>query len=110
MIIEMKNGKGELLKNFKGGEKTMNCVSYADSANKIMYNILEPGGSIGYHKHEGNSEIVYVLSGKAKILMDDGVEYCEPGQCHYCPEGHSHSVQNPGTEDLVFFAVVPQRG
>ena len=31
-----------------------------------------------------------------------------PGFCHYCPMGHTHSLENTGKEDLLFFAVVTQ--
>lgn len=29
-----------------------------------------------------------------------------PGTCHYCPQGHSHSLVNDGTEPLSVFAIV----
>ncbi|MFR7893260.1 MAG: hypothetical protein ACLU38_03455 [Dysosmobacter sp.] len=42
-------------------------------------------------------------------MLYDGVwEPVAPGTCHYCPKGHSHSLVNDGTEDLVTFAVVPE--
>ncbi|WP_194608490.1 cupin domain-containing protein [Clostridium vitabionis] len=110
MILEMKNGESKIVHNMKGGEKSLRNVTFNDGQNKIVYNTLEPGATVGYHRHEGNSEIIFFVSGKAKILMDDGVEYAEPGQCHYCPEGHSHSVQNPGPDPLTFFAVIPEIG
>lgn len=31
------------------------------------------------------------------------------GGCHYCPKGHSHSLVNNGSEDVVFFAVIPEQ-
>ena len=39
---------------------------------------------------------------------DDVVETVGPGQVHYCPKGHAHYMANDGTEDLVFFAIVPE--
>ena len=64
----------------------------------------------GLHTHEGSSEIVYVLSGTGKALYGGGEERLAPGDCHYCPEGHAHSLINDGTQTLKFFAVVPQHG
>lgn len=110
MIIEMERGNVEEFKNFKGGEGSLDAVMFFDGVNRILRGTLKPGSSIGYHKHEGNSEIIFVLSGRGKVLMDDGVEYVEAGQCHYCPQDHSHSLINEGPEDLVVCAVVPQRG
>ena len=42
------------------------------------------------------------------MLDDDELLPLEAGQCHYCPQGHSHSLINDSTEELVFFAVVPK--
>ena len=49
------------------------------------------------------------MSGDGKVLIDDTEEYLKPGECHYCPKGHVHSLQNnSSTEELHFFAVVPE--
>ena len=39
---------------------------------------------------------------------EDTKEKLYPGDCHYCPQGATHSLSNEGTEDLIFFAVVPE--
>lgn len=109
MVLEMKNGEFAQFPNFKGGEKELTANMFFDGENRILYGKLQPGASIGYHKHEGNCEMIFVLEGRAKYLMDDGVEYASAGQCHYCPEGHSHSMINESDEELVFFAVVPKQ-
>lgn len=71
---------------------------------------VHPHSSIGWHQHSGNSEIVYVMSGVGKVVVESGEEPLAPGICHYCAEGQFHSVVNPNEEDLVVFAVVPQHG
>lgn len=109
MILEMKNGEKKDFEHFKDGEGKMIATMFFDGQNRILHGKLEPGASIGFHEHVGNSEIIYILSGNAKYIYDDGVEYAGPGQCHYCPEHHSHSMINEGPDDLEFFAVVPQK-
>ena len=52
---------------------------YSDDLNRIMLARITPGSSIGIHTHETNSEIVYVLSGTARIMMDDGEEIVHAG-------------------------------
>ena len=46
-------------------------------------------------------------------LKESGLIYTEvhPGDCLYCPKGHTHSLKNPQTadSDLVFYAVVPRQ-
>lgn len=94
---------------FKGGEGIFYNKMFTDGVNKMMHGKLPAGASIGYHKHEGNCEMIFILEGEGKVLFDDTEYPVKPGECHYCPEGHSHSLINNGTEDLVFYAVVPKQ-
>lgn len=110
MIIDLKGMETTVLPNFKGGEKEFKAKMYFDGTTRIMQGTLEKGASIGFHKHETNSEIMFILSGKGKVLFDDGVEFVEAGQCHFCPKGHSHSLINESEEALVFCACVPELG
>ncbi|MPN22210.1 hypothetical protein SDC9_169593 [bioreactor metagenome] len=63
------------------------------------------------HTHEADSEIMYIISGKGKLINGDSdtPENAAPGTCHYCPKGCSHSLINDGETELVFFAVIPGR-
>ena len=61
------------------------------------------------HTHETNSEIMYIVSGAATFTVGDTVETVQAGQCHYCPKGGTHMLQNRGEEPLVFFAVVTEQ-
>lgn len=36
-------------------------------------------------------------------------ETVSAGGCHYCPKGHTHSMVNNSSEDIVFFAVIPEQ-
>lgn len=108
MIINFDNMEEKTFFNFKGGEKEARVKMYSDENNKIMHGVLIPGASIGLHTHEANSEIVYVLEGKAKVLYDGKYEEVKAGQCHYCPKGHSHSFINDSNENVVIFAIVPE--
>ncbi len=95
-------------KNFKGGEKSAIIQAFSDGTNKIMRIRLVPDASIGMHKHETNSETVYILEGSGKVLCDGMVCPLKAGDVHYCPQGQEHSIINCGTQDLIFFAVVPE--
>ena len=109
MIIDFDNLEETRIPQFRGGEGDTIARMHVDKLGKIMYGRLEPGSSIGFHAHEINSEIIYIISGKADFLYDGGREEAAAGECHYCPKGHSHSMINNGSEDLVFFAVVPNQ-
>lgn len=110
MIVDFKAMEETLIHRFRDGEKDTAAKMFVDDHNRIMHGRLIPGASIGMHAHQGNSEIVYVLSGRGKALYDEDSEAIGPGDCHYCPKGHAHSLVNDGEEDLIFFAVVPQHG
>ena len=91
MIIDYNAVEWKENPGFKGGEGSFNNKMYDDGTNKMMKGCLKPGCSIG------------------KLIQDDEEFEVSPEQCLYCPEGHSHSLINNGTEDLVFFAAVPKQ-
>ena len=97
----------QVLPHFKGGEKEYVARMFWDGSTRIMRGRLDPGASIGLHRHDGTSEAIYVLSGRGTATCDGVPEPLSPGDCHFCPEGHEHTLVNDGTEPLVFFAVVP---
>lgn len=97
-----------VMPEFKNGVKNTIAKTYMDSSIKIMKGTLEVGASIGFHRHETNSEIIYILNGCAKILYDDTEEFLTTGNCHYCKKNHSHSLINNGKTNLDFFAIVPE--
>lgn len=109
MKVDFKSMEETVLPEFKGGKKNMFAKMHVDALGKIMHGRLEPGASIGMHAHETNSEIIYILNGKGRVLYDDTEEKLEAGDCHYCPKGHSHSLINDSGNDLIFFAVIPEQ-
>ena len=75
--------------------------------NRLMARItLEPGCSVGYHPHDGEEELYYILSGKA-LVNDNGVEAeLNPGDCTLTGNGAGHSIACAGDEPLVIMAIV----
>ena len=64
MRFDFKTMEEKALPHFKGGEKELNAKLFADANNKILLGRLVPGATVGEHKHEGSSEIIFGLSGK----------------------------------------------
>ena len=108
MIIDFENIEEQKLNKFKGGEGELVTRNYVDDKCKIMMSRLKPGASSGYHKHEGNCEIVHILEGKGHFVYDGTTEQAAAGSVHYCPTGHSHAMYNDGDTDLVYLAIVPE--
>ena len=109
MVIDFKNEQATVIPNFKGGEKSISAKMFFDGKNRILHGVLESGATIGVHTHETNSEVIYFLKGRGKVLYDGEYEKVEEGMCHYCPKGHTHSLINDSDSDLEFFAVVPEQ-
>ncbi|MBM6673320.1 cupin domain-containing protein [Marseilla massiliensis] len=108
MIIDFSQIKEESVMNFKGGKGELCTRNYIDGKCKIMKSCLRPGASSGLHTHEGNCEIVYIISGTATFYYDGEKETANPGEVHYCPEGHAHYMENNTDTDLVYLAIVPE--
>ncbi len=67
---------------------------------------LKPGCSIGYHEHTGETELFCFVSGTGRVC-DDGVWVdVRPGDAMSTASGHSHGVENTGSEDLVLVACI----
>ena len=67
---------------------------------------LNPGVSIGYHKHTGEMETMVIISGKATHTIDNQVQQLEAGDIIAAMPGESHSIANAGDESLVLIAQV----
>jgi len=107
MIIDYENRPEEHIEGFKGGDGTLLSRNFADADIKVMRMALQPGASIGYHKHEGSCEVIYILSGVGHFVYDGVKEAVQAGAVHYCADGHSHSMHNDGAEPLCYLAIVP---
>ncbi len=108
MIIKYNEIEEQRIQGFKGGNGELVTRNYVDENNKIMMSHLKPGANIGYHSHDLNSEIIYILSGEGYFKYDDTTERVKAGDVHYCPKGHAHAFYNDGTEDLAYFAIVAE--
>ena len=108
MKIDFNQIEEKVTKNFKGGEGEFIAKMFVDGDNKIIKARLTPGSSIGMHCHETSSETMLILSGEGKAIYKGEEIYLSAGDCHYCEKGCEHTLINCGTDDLVFFAVVPE--
>ena len=67
-----------------------------------------PGKRLSYQKHAQRAEHWVVVSGIAKVTLDDREITVPSGEAIDIPVGAAHRVENPGDETLVFIEV--QRG
>ena len=67
---------------------------------------LLPGHGIGYHVHEKDSEIYYILRGKGEYSDNGTMSTVEAGDVTLCPPGAGHSILCAGDEPLEFVALI----
>ena len=68
--------------------------------------ILNPGCSIGYHVHETDSELYYILKGTAEYNNNGVPVTVTEGDLTICEPGTGHGLANRGTEPVEFIALI----
>lgn len=108
MILDFHSLSPAVVPHFKGGAGEAQVrTAVSDGMGRILTLTLPVGSSIGLHTHTGNCEIIYVLSGSGHCIDDDTEYPVTAGMCHYCPEGHTHSIVNTGDTELKLLGVLP---
>ena len=112
MIKKAVECKTEYRENMRGGNGTVEITNFATPAElndkgRLFANItLKPGCSIGYHVHEKDSELFYLMKGEA-LYNDNGVECTvSAGDVMLCPAGAGHAIANKGEETVELCAVI----
>lgn len=69
--------------------------------------VLDPGCSVGWHQHVGETEPYYILKGEGTFIdNDESKTIVTPGQICTIENGHYHSIENNGSEPLEFMALI----
>ena len=94
-------GKGHVIIEHILGEKELNgkCGLYA----KV---IIEPGCTLGYHEHNGESETYYILSGEGNYNDNGTIRHVKAWDVTFTPSGKGHGLENTTDKDLVFMALI----
>lgn len=77
-------------------------------------NVTQVGSMIPNHKHEDCEEFMYIISGRARLVIEDGEEVYEigPDTAIYTPIGLTHRLENIGDTELklvwVYSPPLPQ--
>lgn len=59
--------------------------------------------STAYHRHRGEEEFIYILSGRGVAEIGDETFEVKPGDfMGFASDGLAHSMRNPFAEDLVY--------
>lgn len=95
-----------------GGKGTVNVSplfsneEYKGKARLIGILTIQPGCSVGNHKHNGDEEIIYILKGEA-TYYDEGKKYTlYPGDSALTLDGMGHKIENNSEDILEYIAIV----
>ncbi len=72
----------------------------------FAHTTVAPHSGIGYHIHNGDTEIYYILSGKAKYNDNGTVVDIEAGDVTITPSGTGHGIENDNDEPLDLIALI----
>ncbi len=72
----------------------------------FSHTTVAPHSGIGFHKHEGDTEIYYILSGKANYNDNGTIVPIEAGDVTFTPSGTGHAVENPYDEPMEMISLI----
>lgn len=101
MIINFNEIPTQTVAAMHGGAGDVVAKIYESAKGKVMPCRLQPGASIGLHRHENSMELCYVLYGAGKAICDGVEEPLAIDVCHICPAGSEHSIVNTAEVELV---------
>ncbi len=98
--------------NMRGGDGTVEVTGFVtpeelNNKGRLFGTIvLKPGCGIGFHVHEKDSELFYILKGTA-TYDDNGTKYTvNAGDVTITPAGTGHSIKNESNEDVELVALI----
>jgi mannose-6-phosphate isomerase-like protein (cupin superfamily) len=102
----------ELRENMRGGKGTITIKhlfkqeELTGKARLVAEVTIPAGGSIGFHNHDQEEEIFYIISGQGRVVDQGETRDVAPGDAILTGGGKGHAVENIGAEPLVMVAVI----
>jgi len=112
MIKRQNEYKTESKENMRGGNGAVMVTELLSPGDLVekgrLYArlTLEAGVSIGYHVHEKDMEIFFILSGEAEYSDNGKPVALYPGDTALTPCGEGHSIRNAGSSPLELLALI----
>ena len=112
MIRKSEEFNSELRENMRGGDGTVVVTSFVseeelNGKGRLFGRILlKPGCGIGFHIHEKDSELFYIVKGTATYDDNGTPRTVTAGDVTITPAGTGHSIKNETTEDVELIALI----
>lgn len=76
------------------------------SGRLFAHMLLEKDCGVGYHTHDGDYELYYILKGEAEYTDNGKTVTLHPGDVAYTGSGESHGIVNRRDEPCEFIALI----
>lgn len=113
MIRKKDSCQIEYREHMRDGDGTVQLTSFITGPEELCGKgrlfskiTLNPGCGIGYHEHERDSELFYILKGTAEYNDNGTVTNVTAGDVTICPPGTSHGITNRTDEVVELIAVI----
>lgn len=71
----------------------------------VDFTVIPPGSTIGRHRHVGNDEIYYIVSGRPRVCVDDREMRLESGSLTVVHDGGCHELVNDTPEPVEILVI-----
>lgn len=109
----IQKAKERIVQNLQGGKGSVKIYDVLDkealgSVGRMYAKvILDPGCSVGWHKHTGETEPYYILKGEGTFIDNDGSRtLVHEGDVCTIEDGQFHSMENNSDEPLEIMALI----
>ena len=113
MIRNENECKKEFRERMRDGNGTVEITNFISGPEELcmkgrMFSkiTLKSGCSIGYHVHEKDSELFYIMKGCAQYNDNGQIKTVNAGDVTICPAGEGHGIENCSDETVELIAVI----
>jgi quercetin dioxygenase-like cupin family protein len=111
MIFRKDDINTDIRHHLRGGagevkQKTLASGDCVPNLRTQSIQTIEKGATIGYHIHEDESEIYYILKGRASFNDNGKCSILNEGDLVITNGGCGHAVANAGDGELVLLATI----
>lgn len=107
MKISKENDLPKMIHNPKGEDiqELLGLVAGKISSHSLAKITIPPGNASLPHYHKHSEESYLILSGKARLIVDNQTFTLNEGETVLIEPGEVHQISNPVSEALIFIAV-----
>ncbi|MDR3193535.1 MAG: cupin domain-containing protein [Treponema sp.] len=111
MVVQRDGMKTEVKEKMRDGEGSVYFTYLVDCEKEKNIRMLAeltlpPGASIGYHRHDKETEYYIIFSGAGEVDDNGVIRPVKTGDSIITGNGASHGIKNTGNTPLVFHAII----